>query len=166
VRAILDRKTTAEELTAAIQNARDVKLERVKLYLMIGVPGEEEEDIDECASLVRAFSKILPTSLGIAPFCAKRNTPLDGSAFAGLSRVDKLLARLRKSIAGKAEVRATSSRWAWIEYVLAQGGGNEGIAVLEALSKGGRFADYRAAFGALGHDPERPMVARAAFGPT
>ena len=41
------------------------------------------------------------------------------------------------------DVRATSARWAWIEYVLAQGGRAEGMAVLDAVKAGGRFADWK-----------------------
>ncbi|MEZ4247783.1 MAG: hypothetical protein R3B99_06050 [Polyangiales bacterium] len=58
--------------------------------------------------------------------CAKRNTPLDGEGFAGIDVVEKRLARLRKGVKGKVDLRATSARWAWIEYVLAQGGQAEG----------------------------------------
>ena len=60
--------------------------------------------------------------------------------------MDRHIARLRKGLRGRAEVRATSARWAWVEYVLAQGGLPEGRAVHVAVRNGGRFADYRRAF--------------------
>ena len=37
------------------------------------------------------LSKIVPVALGIAPFCAKRNTPMDGAPFAGIALVEKRL---------------------------------------------------------------------------
>src|SRR5262249_14422495 len=99
------------------------------------------------------LSRRIPISLGIAPFCAKRNTPLDGQPFAGVDVVRDRLDRLRRGLRGRAEVRATSARWAWVEYVLAQGGAREGRAVLDAVRAGGTFASYRAAFERM--DPKR-----------
>jgi radical SAM superfamily enzyme YgiQ (UPF0313 family) len=132
-------------------------MKRLKLYLMIGLPGETDADVDECASLVSALSRRIPVSLGIAPFCAKRNTPLDGAPFAGIDMVRARLDRLRRGLRGKAEVRSTSARWAWVEYVLAQGGTAEGRATLGAVRAGGSFAAYRRAFGELSPPKRRAL---------
>ena len=51
-------------------------------------------------------------------------------------------------------MRSVSARWAWVEYVLAQGGAREGLALAKAVAAGGRFADYKRAFGELGHSPD------------
>lgn len=90
--------------------------------------------------------RILPIALGIAPFCPKRNTPLDSAPFAGIDVVDARLERLRRGLRGRVDVRATSARWAWVEYVLAQGGEAEGLAVLDAVEAGGSFRAYEKAF--------------------
>ena len=129
-------------------------MDRLKLYLMIGLPGETDDDIDECVQFVSELSHIIPIALGIAPFCAKRNTPLDNTPYAGVHVVQERLDRLRRGLRGRADVRATSARWAWVEYVLAQGGAAEGEALLAAVRAGGRFGDYRRAFAALGHSPD------------
>jgi radical SAM superfamily enzyme YgiQ (UPF0313 family) len=126
-------------------------MDRMKLYLMVGLPTETDDDIDECARFVSELSKILPVALGIAAFCAKKNTPLDRMPFAGIDVVERRLKRLRAGLRGRADVRATSARWAWLEYVLSQGTAAEGRAVVDAVRAGGRFADYRRAFEALGH---------------
>ena len=148
VRQILDRRARGNHLVQAAELARAHQIHRLKLYLMLGVPGETDEDVDECVAFVSELSRILPIALTIAPFCAKRNTPLDGQPFAGIKLVDKRLERLRRGLRGRADVRATSARWAWVEYVLAQGGRPEGEALLTAVTRGGRFQDYRAAFAA------------------
>jgi hypothetical protein len=62
-------------------------------------------------------------------------------------------------------VRSTSAKWAWVEYVLAQGGPEEGLAVLQAMRDGGNFAAYKRAFGELrervGADKPRRTLAIA-----
>jgi hypothetical protein len=94
-----------------------------------------------------------PIALGIAPFVSKRKTPLDQMPFAGIDVVEGRLERLRRGLRGRAEVRPTSARWAWVEWVLAQGGESAGRAVLAATRAGGRFADYKKAFEAAGVVP-------------
>ncbi len=158
LRALIERKTTQPQLTRVAELARAHGLSRLKLYLMVGLPTETNEDLDECADFVRTLSKVIPVSLGIAPFCAKRNTPLDGPPFAGVAEVSAKLALLRERLAGRAEVRATSARWAWVEYYLAQGGFAQGLAVLDAVRAGGKFADYKRAFeksGPVGLAPKK-----------
>ncbi len=149
LRESLNRKARIRHLEKCAEMAKKHKMERMKLYLMIGLPGETEADIDECVAFTTELSRIIPVSLGIAPFCPKRNTPLDGAEFAGIAVVTDRLDRLRRGLKGRADVRSTSAKWAWVEYVLAQGGAAEGRAVLDAVREGGGFAAYKRAFSTL-----------------
>lgn len=152
----IDRRGREPFYVAAAERARRHGMSRLKLYLMLGVPTETEEDVDECARFISDLSKIIPVSLGIAPFCAKKRTPLDGAPFAGIDVVGRRLDRLRRGLKGRAEVRATSARWAWVEYVLAQGGAAEGRALVRAVRNGGGFSEYRAVFEPLGYAAKGP----------
>jgi radical SAM superfamily enzyme YgiQ (UPF0313 family) len=157
VRERLDRRAKPEQLVRCAELAKKHGMDRLKLYLMIGTPGESDEDVDECAAFTSELSRIVPVALGIAPFCAKRNTPLAGEAFAGVDVVDHRLERLRRGLKGRADVRATSAKWAWVEYVLAQGGEAEGLAVIDAVDAGGSYRAYRKAFEALEKRPKRGL---------
>jgi radical SAM superfamily enzyme YgiQ (UPF0313 family) len=151
VRDTLDRRARPKHLARCAELAKKYGMDRLKLYLMIGTPGETDADVDECVAFATELSRIVPLALGIAPFCAKRNTPLDGAPFAGIDVVDARLDRLRRGLKGRVDVRATSARWAWVEYVLAQGGEAEGLAVIDAVAAGGSFRAYeRALSGACG----------------
>ncbi len=154
LRGLIERRGREPHYVAAAEHARKHGMDRLKLYLMIGLPGETDDDIDECVKFVTGLSRVIPIALGVAPFCAKRNTPLDRMPFAGIRTVDARLERLRRGLRGRADVRAVSARWAWVEYVLAQGGAAEGHAVARAVAAGGRFADYKRAFAELGHLPD------------
>jgi radical SAM superfamily enzyme YgiQ (UPF0313 family) len=149
VRKQLDRRAEIRHLLGAAENARAVKMDRLKLYLMIGLPGETDDDIDECVKFTTELSKIVPVALGIAPFCPKRNTPLVDAEFAGVDVVDHRLDRLRRGLRGRADVRSTSAKWAWIEALLAKGGDAEGRAVADAVHNGGGFAAYKKALAPL-----------------
>jgi radical SAM superfamily enzyme YgiQ (UPF0313 family) len=150
LRDSLERRARPKHLEKAAEMARKHGMNRLKLYLMIGVPTETDEDIDECVAFTTQLSRVIPVALGIAPFCPKRNTPLSEGSFAGVDIVARRLDRLKRGLRGRVEVRSTSARWAWVEAVLAKGGEPEGRAVLDAVHGGGSFAAYEKAFRALG----------------
>lgn len=152
LRDLIQRRAPESVLVHAAEFARAHGFKRLKLYMMLGLPGEEDNDIEELIDFSVRLSQLIPLSLGIAPFVAKRNTPLDGAEFAGIKLVDRRLDRLRKGVRGRVDVRGTSARWAWVEYVLAQGGQAEGRAVLDAVHQGGSFRAWKDAFDALPQD--------------
>ena len=153
LRKALDRRTTAAQLVRVAELAREAGFRQLKLYVMVGVPGETDEDLLELAQLAREISRILPLSFGCAPFVAKRNTPMDGAPYAGIAEVERKLALLRARMRGKAEIRPTSARWAWVEYMLAQGGPESGLAAEDAWRAGGSFAAWKRAFADRGVRP-------------
>jgi radical SAM superfamily enzyme YgiQ (UPF0313 family) len=163
LRDTINRKTREKHLHEVARLAREHGMKRLKLYMMVGLPEETDADIDELIQFGLEISKIIPLSLGIAPFVSKRNTPLDGLPFAGMDVVEARLARLRKGVRGRVDVRATSARWAYVEYVLAQGGAAEGRAVYAAVREGGKFADYKRAFEALPVQRKKRSLAVAAL---
>jgi hypothetical protein len=94
---------------------------------------------------------------------AKRNTPLDGTDFAGIDLVEARIARLRRGLSaaglgGKVAVRPTSARWAWVEYMIAQGETAAGLAIMDAYRAGGSFAAYKRALAERGVVPTGPRA--------
>lgn len=146
LRDLVDRKTSEKHLMRSAALAREYGMKRLKLYEMIGLPGESDDDIDELVRFSRELARIVPISLGIAPFVAKRNTPLDGAVFESIPVLEARLERLRAGLKGKVEIRPTSPRWAWVEYMLSQGDERAGLAAMDAWRAGGRFAHWRRAF--------------------
>jgi radical SAM superfamily enzyme YgiQ (UPF0313 family) len=157
MRDLVDRKHSEEQILRAAEHGRAAGMERLKVYQLVGLPLEEDADLDELVRFTTELSRILPVALGVAPFVAKRHTPLDGAPFAGIREVEAKLDRLRRGLKGRAEVRPTSARWAWVEYMLAQSGPEAGLAVMDAWRAGGSFAAYRRAFEDRG---VRPFMAR------
>jgi hypothetical protein len=164
MRRIIERSTQAKHLLRSAELAAAHRLHTLKIYMMLGVPDESDGDVDELIAFSKELAAIHPrVAYGLAPFVAKRNTPLDGTAFAGIDVVEARLARLRKGLSaaglgGKVSVRPTSARWAWVEYMIAQGESSAGLAVLDAHRAGGSFAAYKRAFAARGVVPTGPRA--------
>ena len=146
LRIALDRKTNAAQLIKTATLAREAGFRQLKLYLMVGLPGEEDRDLDELAEMAGEISRIIPLRFGCAPFVAKRNTPMDGSPFTPIEETERRIAYLRARLRGRAEIRPTSPRWAWVEYMLAQGDAGAGLAAEDAWRAGGSFAAWKRAF--------------------
>jgi radical SAM superfamily enzyme YgiQ (UPF0313 family) len=159
MRDIIQRKTKERHLLRAAELTRVHGLRQLKLYMMMGLPGETDGDIDELGRFALELARVAPRlAFGIAPFVAKRNTPLDRSPFEDIAVVDARLARLRAAVRGRVEIRPTSPKWAWVEYRLAQGGFAAGRACAKATRAGGRFADWKKAFADV---PEPDVVVPA-----
>ncbi len=142
----VDRKTTEKHLIRAAELTRKFRLERLKLYQMVGLPGETREDIDELIRFSRELAAIAPLTLSVSPFVAKRYTPLDGAPFEPIPSLGEKLSRLRTGLQRIAEVKPSSARWAWVEYMLSQGGETAGLAAMDAWRSGGSFAAWKRAF--------------------
>ncbi|MBN1653933.1 MAG: radical SAM protein [Deltaproteobacteria bacterium] len=139
----VERNVRQDQIIQAAKLARLFNFKRLKLYVMIGLPDEEDRDIDELIDFTEELARIHPLALGVAPFVPKLNTPLSQAPFAGIRLIDDRLRRLRRAIGGKATLRSVSARWAWVEYMLAQGGPAHGRAVVKAVVKGGAFRDWK-----------------------
>lgn len=162
MRRVVERSTKERHLLETAALAARHGMKTTKIYMMVGVPGETDDDIDELVRFTGELVKLHPKiSYGCAPFVAKRHTPLDGTDFAGIDVVERRLQRIRKGLGayrGKAELRPTSARWAWVEYMLAQGDQRAGLALLDAHTAGGSFAAYKKAFAARNAVPTGPRA--------
>lgn len=165
IRLYLRRRIKEEHLLSAARHAADAGLQGLKVYMMIGVPGERDDDIDELIRFTKELSKILPVTLGMSPFVPKRNTPLHGLGFTDVKVTEARVGRIERGIRPRAKVKSTSPKWAWVEYRLAQGGMEAGRAAMEAHKAGGRFGDWKRAFAEVPVEAPwtRPGVEEAPF---
>lgn len=159
LRKDISKGTLEKHLFSCAEQAKEHRYKVLKIYMMVGLPGETNEDLDELIKFALEISKIHPIVFGIAPFVPKKNTPMDGTEFAGVKVVDRKLKYIQKGLRpskGRAQVRSTSAKWAWVEAMLAQGGQEAGLAVLEAVNNGGKFADWKRALKAVDSKHQSP----------
>lgn len=146
MRLMLDRKIKEEHLLRAAKLVHEHGFHRLKVYEMIGAPGETDADVDELIRFARELASIGRLALTFSTFVAKRNTPLDGQPFLGVKEAEDRLRKIRAGLGGKVEIRPQSPRWAHIEYFLAQRGADAGHAAIRAVKAGARYADWVRAF--------------------
>lgn len=152
LRVEIEKNLRDRHIQSAAELARAHGMRHLKIYVIVGLPDETDEDIDELIRLCLSLRKILPVKLGVSPFVPKFHTPLAQAPFIGEKGAEARLAKLRKALAGKVELRGPSAKEAYIEYRLAQGGPQHARAAIEAARMGGSLGAWKRAFAEL---PER-----------
>tara|TARA_Y100001934_G_scaffold278276_1_gene379118 strand:- start:581 stop:1726 length:1146 start_codon:yes stop_codon:yes gene_type:complete len=154
LRKDMEKKIRVKHLLRTAEYVREIGVPQLKIYMMLGVPGESYDDLKELVEFGKEVKSVVTkktkVSLGVSPFVAKRNTPLDGSLFVGIKECERRIDFVRKGLKNSVELRSTSARWAWVEYELAQGGWSAGLAALQAWQAGGNFAAWRQALKDVG----------------
>ena len=154
----VDRHTQVEDLLRAARLCRVHGMALLKLYVLIGLPGETAADIDELARLALELAALAPKlSLTVSPFVSKRNTPLDHQPLEDIASLEAKLAFLRRKLRGHARLAGDAPKWAWVEHRLAQGCFADGLAAAQASRTGGGFAAWKQALGTSGATQPRGL---------
>jgi len=143
LRRQIRKRITEEDLLNAARLAADAGLAGIKLYAMIGLPDERDEDVVELCRVADDLSKVLPLSLAVSPFVPKYRTSLADADFAPRAVLRRRLTKIRGAIRGRVDLRATSIRSAWIEHAVARGGYRAGRAAVEVARRGCTFAAWK-----------------------
>ena len=130
-------------LIKAVENAGKAGIQSLKLYFLIGLPGEKEEDIEGIVNLVREIITRFPRlniELSVNAFIPKPGTPFKKEKFAGESYIKKTRNKLRKALPEISFTRR-SVKLEFLQAALSQGGPDAGLAVLDSIKEGISFKD-------------------------
>lgn len=89
---------------------------QMKLYFMVGLPGETVADLVKISELVKSVSRIIRTKVTVSPFVPKVNTPYSGVLYDTAS-VEKALRFLKKRI----QFSGPSAKEGFIQWLLSVG---------------------------------------------
>ena len=122
MRTVVNKKLSTEEIFAAARYAKDGGLTGLKLYGMVGLPSEDDADVDATAQLLLDLKKATPglrLSFGVSTFVPKAHTPFqwDGVRPDAEKRLKLLAKRLKpKGI----ELRPESYGWSVIQALFSR----------------------------------------------
>ncbi|MDJ1177232.1 TIGR03960 family B12-binding radical SAM protein [Roseofilum capinflatum] len=145
MRDIINKGLTNEELLRGVKSAYDQGWDRVKLYFMIGLPGETDADILGIAETVHWLQqecytrgrKRLGVTLTISNFTPKPHTPFQwhSVATAEFERKQELLREQFRQMRG-VKANFTDIRLSAMEDFLSRGDRQLGPVILEAWKRG------------------------------
>lgn len=152
MRDVINKNVTEEDLLGSVERAFSAGWRRVKLYFMIGLPTETDDDIRGIGVLVsRVFHAAreatppaqrggLRVAVSVSTFVPKAHTPFQWEAQISLEEVRRRQGVLRESMPRKGvELHWHDSEVSFLEGVMARGGREVADVVEDAWRRGAAF---------------------------
>lgn len=112
LRKSIGKDITDEALINCAKMAKQFGIKQLRLYFMLGIPGDNGEDIEAIANLTSRLAEILPVKLAINPFIPKPFTEFERKAMRtgeklreDVSQLRRLISRLRNAGMTNASVK-------------------------------------------------------------
>jgi radical SAM superfamily enzyme YgiQ (UPF0313 family) len=160
LRWVINKGISEEDIFRAVDMVSGYRLRQLKLYFMIGLPTETDDDIAEIVRLVRGVKEVIARSksgcrlvLNVAPFVPKAGTPFQWLPMAPLEVLNSRLARLKAALEPQGiKIKAESPAWSEVQAVLARG--DEALAPVLAGMEAVTLAGFRRALARCRVDPD------------
>lgn len=175
LRCRLNKSFSNERLIASISDAYRLGWRQVKLYFMIGLPFETDEDIAEFTTLTDDILRASPKGnikLAISPFVPKPHTPFESVEFASIDSLNEKIARIKGLKSRRVEVKYQSPEVSFVEAFLSRGDERVYPVVKAVYEQGGKFEEWREwfdfsrwekAFDAVGIDPHEYLKRKETY---
>jgi radical SAM family uncharacterized protein len=139
-----------EILLKVLKNIFQAGWRSVKLYFLIGLPGEKEEDLDKIIKLVKKICA-LPQSRGIvvniSSFIPKSHTPFQWEGQEELEKLKGKIERIRKGLTHpRVRVKYHLPEASFLEAIFSRGDRRIGRVLLSAWQKGCKFDEWSERF--------------------
>ena len=134
LRTLIKKDITEDQILQAVDHLIRHDILNLKLYFMIGLPGETMDDIHEILALLRKIrhtvlahrhttkrlGKIIIT---ISPYVPKPGTPFQWFPLMELQEIKKRLSWLRKNLSKEPNTHVISDlpKWAYVQSILSRG---------------------------------------------
>jgi len=166
LRKAVGKNISLEKIFHVIESALERGILNIKLYFMVGLPTEEQADVDEIATLVERIRQLMMDSprpnisksprltASVSPFVPKPHTPFQWCRMEDVKTLSQKLLFLRRKLGkiGGIRMPSSSARWSAVQGVLARGDrklvnvlydiGRESISWNQALKKNGLSQDF------------------------
>ncbi|KKJ00345.1 B12-binding domain-containing radical SAM protein [Prochlorothrix hollandica] len=151
VRRIVNKKLETAEIIAAAQQAKAGGLRGLKLYGMVGIPGETAADVEATVALMTHLKQAAPglrLTLGCSTFVPKAHTPFQWQGVNPAAQ--KRLTLLQKQLRPQGiDFRPESYNWSVIQALLSRGDRRLAPLLLQVRHYGDSLGSYRRGFKTL-----------------
>ncbi len=129
LRQVIGKGFSEDDILEAVARVAEQSIKQLKLYFMIGLPTETDDDIEAIADLTLKGKAVFDKqgagsriTLSIAPFVPKANTPFQREPMEQVSVLNRRLSRLKNKLPAKGiTIKCESPVWSEVQAVLARG---------------------------------------------
>ena len=149
----INKNISEEDILTSVTNALNLGIRSIKLYFMVGLPGETEEDIEGIITLIEKMyavspKKIAKINVSIAPFVPKAHTPFQwrrqNSKDEFLFKISLIKNHFSKQ--RKITIKYHTIEQSQLEAVIARGDRTVGKLIYEAYKNGAQFDSWNTHF--------------------
>ena len=147
LRQTIKKDISEDNILATTGKLAEQSTKQLKLYFMIGLPSETDEDIEEiieltlkCKDIINKRQSGTRLTLNIAPFVPKAGTPFQWLPMAPIPTLNHRLSLLKSKLPPKGiKLKCESPAWSQVQGVLAKGDTRvtEVLANIEEISLAG-----------------------------
>lgn len=177
MRRFINKGNTDDDLYASVEKVFAGGWHAIKLYFMVGLPGETADDIDgicaianRCLDIGRRHHRRPEVTVSTSTFIPKAHTPLQWERQISIAEAEEIQRQLKKRLRRPGlYYRWHDARMSFLEGVFSRGGAELADAIELAQREGARFdgwdecfdlARWRGAFAETGIDPESYLKER------
>jgi len=150
LRSGVNKKFNNEGILEVIDRLIKADIPNIKMYFMIGLPGEKASDIEELMRLVdearnvvlahaKASKRMGSLILSINPFIPKPRTPYQVGVFEGIEALESKVAIIKKRLLPKGHIRIYHENpfFAYVQTLLSNGTEQTSDYLMEVFRQGG-----------------------------
>ncbi len=149
LRCRLNKSFSNDKLINSITTAYRLGWKQIKLYFMVGLPFERDEDIEEINTLTDNILRANPKGgikLSINPFVPKPHTPFESFEFSSLETLHDKISRIRKIKRHRVDIKYQTPEASFIEAFLSKGDEKIFPVIESVYQQGGKFEEWREGF--------------------
>jgi len=151
LRDVINKDVNEDEIFKAVELALRNKWQKIKMYFMLGLPSETQEDIEGIIHLVRQTLQMarqakqkIKLHVSFSSFVPKPQTPLQWAKRGNLEEIQKKIKFLKENLRGfrNLDLDFHVPHNGVVETILARGDYRAGRLLLEAYKKGQIFSAW------------------------
>jgi radical SAM superfamily enzyme YgiQ (UPF0313 family) len=124
LRRRINKNLKHDQILQAAAVMSEAGMKGMKVYGMVGLPEEEESDVEELGALMKELRKLNPRlelHLGCSSFVPKAGTPFQWMPRLENKNIDRRFEILRKQLLKVANFRPSSTKWDFFQAFLSRG---------------------------------------------
>ncbi|MCS7278548.1 MAG: DUF2344 domain-containing protein [Thermodesulfobacteriaceae bacterium] len=145
LRRVINKDIKVEDLWKDLELAYKLGWRRVKLYFMIGLPTETEEDLKGIAHIYKELKKTFPKleiKISVSTFVPKPQTPFQWERQISLKETYEKISFLKKFLPSKV-FKYHSPEQSFLEGVIARGDRSLRMSIEKAYQRGARLNSWK-----------------------
>lgn len=151
MRRVINKMITDEDMLENARSAFAAGWRQLKLYFMIGLPGERDEDLDAIVDLTRKILAVgrdvgvrPQVGITISPFSPKSHTPFQWEAQDTIAEIERKHLYLRQAVRRlPVKLKLRDPQVSFLEGVLGRGDRRFSAVIESAWRRGARFDAWR-----------------------